>query len=304
MTMIKMITVVPAMTILTVHNTVSAVDFNVSHVTDLFLKFAKLDEPADMLEMDLDQYHVTKMNNIYKNFLQGSLVNAVFHNTDPFGRPVNRDIFGGSMMDNLLIDVQEVSNYGCHCLFGEHWKLGRNKPVNEIDTFCKDLMYCYKCIEMDEFDVTGNLELVCDPVYEEYAAPSLVKVQEDGVFSACSAVNGGDGCKTRVCACDVNFVNKLLRSFYELHQGNSLDREPQHEGHHDGATFDFESRCLQVNTPVPEKRCCGSYPSRFPYGVKANRACCEPIGKTYDPTMLTCCTVSPTEGHLQIGGVC
>lgn len=258
---------------------------------DVILKLAKPDpNKQSVWNYTLTGFHMSRVNEQYRHMLTDGLLDAVFKQTAPDGTAINRNIFNDTMTDNLLIDMNEIQAYGCWCNFGDHWRHGRSKPVNEVDGFCKDLMNCYKCVQMDQ--EAESLPGICDAVDEEYKGPSLIRVQQVGVLQACSEENNDDPCKTRVCSCDTNFVYKLMEGFFA---GIVFDATPQHSG-----SFDIEASCPKGSHNAANKDCCGIYPKRFPYGVSANRQCC--VSKTYNPASLNCC-VSPDgmEGTLQLG---
>jgi len=258
---------------------------------DVLLKLSKPDPNRESVWNYTETgYHLSRINAQYRNLLTDGLLDAVFKQIAPDGQPIDRNIFNDSMTDNLLIDMNEIQNYGCWCQFGDQWRKGRSKPVNEVDSFCKDLMNCYKCVNMDQ--QTENLPGICDGTEEEYVGPSLIKVQQQGVYSACLEENNNDPCKSRVCSCDTNFVYQLIEAFFD---GHVLDYSFQHSG-----GFDFENECPRSGNGYVDKACCGIYPKRFPYGVTANRQCC--VTKTYNPNTLNCC-VSPDgqTGTLQLG---
>lgn len=188
--------------------------------------------------------------------------------------------------------MSEITNYGCHCMFGAKWRHGRSKPVNIVDSTCKDLAMCYKCVFIDH-----DVEAIpgdCDTVTESYTGPSLIQVQNKGIFQACSDENAGDICKTRTCSCDTNFVYRLIEIFFDA---TSFDEQPQH----DQNGFDFENECPRRDDAGSlVKECCGTYPKRFPFGLReGQRACC--VDRTYNPFNLNCCGANADgEGILQI----
>jgi len=275
-------------------NSVFAQSLNMAGFEDVILKLSKPNPNKESVwNYTLTGYHMSRVNEQYRHMLTDGLLDAVFKQTAPDGSPIDRNIFNDSMTDNLLVDMNEIQDYGCWCNFGESWRKGRSKPVNVVDGFCKDLMNCYKCVGMDHDD--ESLVGVCDSTEEDYKGPSLIRVQQVGTLQACSEENADDPCKTRVCSCDTNFVYNLMQSFFG---GTVFDLTPQHLGA--GGNFDTELECPKADYVAISKSCCGIYPKRFPYGVTANRQCC--VTKTYNPATKNCC-VSPDGmvGTLQLG---
>lgn len=264
---------------------------NMAGFEDVILKLSKPNPNKESVwNYTLTGYHMSRVNEQYRHMLTDGLLDAVFKQTAPDGSVINRNIFNDSMTDNLLIDMNEILTYGCWCNFGDNWRKGRSKPVNNVDGFCKDLMNCYKCVQKDH-DSEG-LSGICDATEEDYNGPSLIRVQQVGTLQACSEENNDDPCKTRVCSCDTNFVFNLMQAFFA---GEVFDASPQH-----GGSFDVDLECPKANNVAINKDCCGIYPKRFPFGVSSNRQCC--VTKTYNPNSLNCC-VSPDGmvGTLQLG---
>ena len=223
---------------------------NMAGFEDVILKLSKPDPNKESIwNYTLTGYHMSRVNEQYRHMLTDGLLDAVFKQTAPDGSPINRNIFNDSMTDNLLIDMNEIQDYGCWCNFGDNWRKGRSKPVNSVDGFCKDLMNCYKCVGMDHQN--ENLAGFCDSTEEDYKGPTLIRVQQVGTLQACSEENNDDPCKTRVCSCDTNFVYNLMQLFFA---GEVFDPSPQHIG-----GFDIESECPKANNVALNKDCCGIY---------------------------------------------
>lgn len=191
---------------------------------------------------------------------------------------------GGSGTSYFNLDA--IWGYGCYCMFGDDWRKGHSKPVNEIDAACQKLHLCYKCAWIDGMHESED----CDPAYQTYVAPVMKDVDLQGMWVACSG-NGNDNdmCKVRACCCDIMFAQKLLDFFFS---GEIFDPSPKHDlGFDMGSECPRPAPCVDGNCGPsgPEgKACCGEYPDRFPFATKGgSRACC--YHKTYNVNKLQCC---------------
>ena len=45
--------------------------------------------------------------------------------------------------------MQFIDEYGCWCFFDENYTLGKAKPMDQMDSYCRDLHNGYDCIIMD-----------------------------------------------------------------------------------------------------------------------------------------------------------
>ena len=175
--------------------------------------------------------------------------------------------------DELLLTLEKIENYGCHCIFGDNWKKGRSRPLNDVDQSCKDLTNCYKCINLDETYGMEN-DGSCDPEDQDFNFPDLDRAENEGILESCLAVNNNDICKARLCSCDTKFVLTIVEKFFE---GLEIDNNSRHSG--PGSQF-FENYCPPTSSGFNvQKACCGDYPTRFPYRSDNGKACC--LGKTY-----------------------
>lgn len=185
--------------------------------------------------------------------------------------------------------VRSVTNYACWCYFEDAHGQGRSKPVNDIDAQCKILHDGYSCIMMDAED--DQVE-DCVPWEEDYNVPSGLKwwsrtgddeSMRDALRRDCRRNNRGKSdCAKRSCMVEGYFSINLFKL---LTSGVKYSHKLKHEY----GKFDPAEECSVNGTPSDmEKRCCGTYPVRFPYKYgKDIRQCCN--GKTYNAAVYSCC---------------
>ena len=70
----------------------------------------------------------------------------------------NRNIF--EQLPEIMIPL----NYGCWCMYNEDYVNGKSKPVDQIDSFCRDLHNGYDCIVMD----LAETQTTCVPYEVDY----------------------------------------------------------------------------------------------------------------------------------------
>lgn len=202
----------------------------------------------------------------------------------------------GQVPDFLKPGFDGFNNqYGCWCSFSDPVVKGHGEPQSDLDASCKDLHMGYECARMDEelciahevaytsilttLTLTGNnyLEFI------QFVPTMEGKVRTDLMEQDCTANNAGDQCAIYACIIEANFV--VSAYFYTFAaEVNGVD--DQNVYHING--FNAETQCVVKGPSGGDKACCGSYPTRFPYGTKNGlRKCCG--NKTYDDSILQCC---------------
>lgn len=189
----------------------------------------------------------------------------------------------------------QLNEYGCWCYFNE--MSGRGTAQGPFDELCKNLQRGYRCAIMD-----GNCE---EPFKIKYKGLFGGYLQMD-IPGDCAKRNGGpDTCATRACTIETQFQKDVLMTWLEgqdwridLMHKNGFDAALQCGGEkpgNGGGGGNDGNRSSQESAPqgVPEKECCGDYPTRFPYiHVGGSRECCN--GITYNAALLQCCADGST----------
>ena len=86
----------------------------------------------------------------------------------------NRNIF--DEMPEILIPL----NYGCWCMYNEDYVFGKSKPVDQIDSYCRDLHNGYDCIVMDMAEAGND---ACVPYEVDYGEKQIKKDKFFGFLS-------------------------------------------------------------------------------------------------------------------------
>merc|ERR1711970_1486957 len=95
----------------------------------------------------------------------------------------------GNILDNYFVE------YGCWCYYGdEHGSFkGRGEPVDQWDTFCKELNQGYECAYMD---AQARGDTACEPWNEQFGSLGF-GMQVDTVALVCDAMD--TKCKKDAC---------------------------------------------------------------------------------------------------------
>jgi len=183
--------------------------------------------------------------------------------------------FKGIIRNWLLDDVNE---YGCWCYFDTVWGRGRSAPVDDLDAMCQVLHHGYECAIMDAKNEDGDDS--CTPHLSTYQTISLSTMDEN-IQNECEVKNGGKNCASRTCAVESKFLRDVTQW--------SQDYTPDYSKFSTRTgTFVHDTGCLASAGVHSERRCCGEYPTRFPYRhLDGENACCETV--TYKTQMHECC---------------
>lgn len=181
-----------------------------------------------------------------------------------------------------------MSNYGCHC-FPNHKSTigGKGKPVDELDSVCRSLYRCYRCIDIEN----PNGECDTDQGGYKYGL-------EDNNGSKdvnCDIMwNKTPMCKTHQCQCDRQFAESVASLFND---GSTWNFNPDFwlnpkyvkraEANGD-PIFDADTVCSAMVSP-PADACCGaSFPDKVPYN-SGSRECCVAANRPYSMMSEECC---------------
>jgi len=172
----------------------------------------------------------------------------------------NRIAKAGSSWDSKTVS-KRLANYACHCFPGNSRIAGGAGPAQDgIDSFCKKLAKCHKCISADygisaitsEWDENigryrwsedNNGELTCDGNDDQY--------------------------KKDLCLCDAAFANDMGASWNDADWDISLWGGKKNNAY----ALDYDNTCVG-SQGAQQTDCCGNYPNRMPFNV-AMQECCS-----------------------------
>lgn len=171
--------------------------------------------------------------------------------------------------------------YGCHCLTDadhvseEHGLVG-GQTIDDIDSTCKQMGVCYRCLRNKYQDENGNS--TCDPETTRYRFSFF----PDGTVD-CSS--NRDPCKRDTCMCDKDFAEGVAQHDHQWDPSNHVTR----------GGFNRHETCQMApaRSGAPFETCCGM--DSFPmvgYKKQGHDACCGNNGQYavgYDSSSETCC---------------
>ena len=146
-----------------------------------------------------------------------------------------------------------LKNYGCYCFHDSVHGGVSGKPQSGIDSLCKKLAQCHKCIS-DDYGVPATMEW------------------EFGHFMEYewSILNGDIGCavnsdqhKKDLCECDAAFATATGALF--------ADGNWPFTTH--GMFVNIAATC--VGSQGGEAECCGTYPNRKPFQTMSHECCAD-----------------------------
>lgn len=175
----------------------------------------------------------------------------------------------------MQASIENLNEYGCWCFFDNDHGRGKGQAVDAIDETCKTLHDGYECA-MRDAEEEGE---TCIPWEVSYnSAASGLSIAE-----GCLAANAGNNCAIRSCTVESTFSANLLNTFLVQFVFPN-DAYMARNG------FDFATVCAtKKNGGGPSnKKCCGTYPDRFPFKtLNGDRKCCGT--RTYNSLTLKCC---------------
>jgi len=205
----------------------------------------------------------------------------------------------------------QINAYGCWCYFHADGALqgeldnrrGRGRPVDVMDSFCRDLTWGYDCILMQAADENWIQHTAFDSANNGADCVPWETFYVSGIGSGlnflnliCEQVNGqgalannGVDTECAIAACKVEglFVFKL---FEILNLANGIDAQ-----YHEDNGFVQEGNCPTIVGGGPaDRECCGSYPYRRPFHTRSGvNECCTDDAEfvqVYQPLTHDCCT--------------
>jgi len=176
----------------------------------------------------------------------------------------NRIAKAGSSWDSKTVS-KRLANYACHCFPGNSRIAGGAGPAQDgIDSACKTLAKCHKCISSDY----GISAITSE--WDENIGKYRWSEDSNGELSC---ANNDDQYKADLCECDAAFANELGASWDDSNWNNSLWGGRKNNDY----ALDYDNTCVG-SQGAQQTECCGSYPNRMPYNV-AMQECC-PDGTT------------------------
>jgi len=175
-------------------------------------------------------------------------------------------------------------NYGCFCHFGDGLTSGFGKPLDGIDTGCKELRSAYQCVQIEEGDTCVPWE-VDDVSFlgtsNHYIAAVAFFDDLEDVQDRCALFNPLDTCKKLACLVEGFFVLKVVAAIRNQAFSTS-----------NFVASGFDRDTCKINTgsgtntgPI---QCCGSYPEKTPYFTNNGlRGCCG--SQTFNTVIYECC---------------
>lgn len=244
--------------------------------------------------------------------MQGNLVNYINGSTD--GRLSSR-----TLTNHLLVAYLEP--YGCWCHFDENQYnivgTGHGTALDSWDQNCRDLQEGYNCIQIDA-DERGE---TCEPWSTKYPIAGA-DMAEEIIPAYCELVATDkdtkqiNRCVEQTCIVETFFIKTLSRMIIPDQPAGvtSIEDISRENLHSEGFNVHTKCNAPKPSQPKPDssstgggsssssssssgngsgakvveqKKCCGSYPERFPYKPSA-RKCCQ-NKKTYDESTHECC---------------
>ena len=176
--------------------------------------------------------------------------------------------------------TRNIRNYGCHCFPKNTGAAGGYGPAQDpIDQHCQNLARCHKCIEMDYADEI-------DETWDADIGKYKYSIDDNGNILC---TGNRDQKRQDLCECDREFAiefgktwtDSLWNEFFWLGQGTN-------------GKFEYDAVCVR-GTGIRNNKCCGSYPSRYPYD-DSMKSCCND-STIYNSAFQQCCSdgqVAPT----------
>lgn len=221
-------------------------------------------------------------------FASAALVALVRADDDPPGPRKFNSIVGmahsqvtTSLDKNSFGD--KINKYGCHCFPGGNKAAGGVGPaVDALDSLCKKLYKCHKCIQIefgpDAVDVNDG---------------RYTWQQEDDGSLGCDK-NKNNPARYALCKCDRAYAYAMktiwdddsFNTWYWLNNRHARQNE----------SFDYDSTCVAAgnNGGASADECCGvDFPDKEPFD-STQRECC--VSTVYNRFTQQCCADGSIKG--------
>jgi len=214
--------------------------------------------------------------------------------------PLRGSIFSKNM------EFASVGSYGCWCDISNDLKANsKGDPVNELDTYCKQLHHNYNCVHMEYQCNPRSL----DRQLGEYSIPIMIFISTYSLETLCAWGNPDNPCGEATCIVEGHFLRNAFAPFF---RGDSYWQEMWHDKSYRhkeiGGKFDTETQCvstkntdgmrlnynneslaklkgdLKIIDADPsdrtylhhkhhQKQCCGEYPNKHEFFVDRKMCC-------------------------------
>jgi len=170
---------------------------------------------------------------------------------------------------------KRIQEYGCYC-FRDPKSMGvlfgAGAPVDDQDRFCRNLMQCRKCIDMD---YPGQ----CDVDIEKY----LFTIDSSTKEITCDP--NQPSCRFEKCECDKQFAIE----FGKVYSDDSYDefywlnkKNVQRRNNRGDPVFDADLNCQKGDETGPSDGCCGEVGQRMPYSQLRHDCCNNKLSNVGD----------------------
>lgn len=171
----------------------------------------------------------------------------------------NQIAAAGSTWDSKTVS-KRIQNYACHCFPDNERVAGGAGPAQDgIDSLCKKLARCHKCIAADYGISAFSAEWDADKGKYRWSAAL------DGSIT-CQA--NDDQYKKDLCECDAAFAEALGAQWNDADWDITMWNNRKNAQY----SFDHTNTCVGVNGPEVTE-CCGSYPNRMPFQTASHECC-------------------------------
>lgn len=160
--------------------------------------------------------------------------------------------------------TSKITNYGCFCFNQNNFADGKGQAKDLIDQVCKNLHKCQTCIQMDT--EMKLLKPMAGGTCDKISTYSYNLTTNDMGEPDIECLNRSGTCKRALCECDKKFAADLANAYdtwnYQWKGKKAFVREDECKSQGMGSMGRID-------------KCCGEYPSRFPYhsqdGVRQRR---------------------------------
>ena len=169
----------------------------------------------------------------------------------------------GSAWDSKTVN-KKLQNYACHCFPGNNRVAGGAGPAQDgIDSLCKKLARCHKCIS-DDYGISAfNAEWDADVGKYRWSADLNGDI-------TCAA--NDDQFKRDLCECDAAFATAMGAQHFwdDAAWSNAMWGNRKNTGY----TLNYETTCVGPQG-AESQECCGTYPDRQPFQSLSHECCMD-----------------------------
>jgi len=180
----------------------------------------------------------------------------------------------GTAFDGQMMLISAADNYGCWCDIANGLRAGAGKPVNALDSACRDLHRNYDCMTFDDPTCLPR-ELDASSENPEYKLPISALSPLTTPEAECADYNAINTCAYKTCVVEAQFLRTTVSPVHagdfdwiDMWNDKSIEHTP-------AGQFDpSAAQCFNDSPNTPnDKQCCGEHPSRFPYNTYRVQCC-------------------------------